>query len=327
MHPILEDPCSSAASEPMFVQYNRHAMSLRTKAGMSAFVVLFVATLAFSQIAPGQATLPITRVGNAVFVQTTIERTRVNLLIDSAASTTLILDRTVANRMGLSSKDIENLKGAGKNHCPATRLQATQVTLGDRTVSAPDVFASDLSQIASFLKHPVEGVMGGELFRGRVVTLDFSHNSLLLSAHRADSTNQLGVPMMSLGGLCCAIETELEVNGRTIRGTFVLDTGAPTIAVALTRSFAKKVKLLPNEKLHPVTRLPGLCGEAQLGKFPDQVSLRVGNQEFPMDLWIGLDKEGALNAAQFDGVIGGEFFAPFRQITFDTVGKRLILSK
>jgi predicted aspartyl protease len=266
-------------------------------------------------------------VGNAVFVQATIEGTTANLLVDSGASTSLILDRTVANRMGLSTKAHQNLKGAGKDACPASRLPETGVKLGHRTVPAPDAFASDLAPIASFLKHPVDGVIGGELFRGQIVTLDFSRDLLLLSAHRNDSPQQLVVPMVSLGGLCCAIEAELEVNGRTIRGKFVLDTGAPTIALALTRSFADKMKLLPNEKLQPVIRLPALCGPSQLGKFPSQVSLRLGDRQFPVGLWIGLDREGSLNEARFDGVLGGEFFARFREVTFDVPGKKLILKK
>jgi hypothetical protein len=107
----------------------------------------------------------------------------------------------------------------------------------------------------------------------------------------------------------------------------VLDTGAPTIAVALTRSFANKMKLLPNANLQPVMRLPALCGPSQLGKFPGKASLGIADQQFPVDLWTGLDRGGSLNAARFDGVLGGEFFAGFREITFDAVGKKLILQR
>jgi predicted aspartyl protease len=122
-------------------------MSLRLKAGLAAYYAAFLAIVAFSETAQGPTTLPITRVSNAIFVQATIEGKTANLLVDSGASTTLILDRAMAPRIGLRGKGAGSLKGAGNGNCRNSRLSETAVMLGDRTISAPDVFASDLCSI------------------------------------------------------------------------------------------------------------------------------------------------------------------------------------
>ena len=67
--------------------------------------------------------------------------------------------------------------------------------------------------------------------------------------------------------------------------------------------------------------------ESVLGKFTGQTSLGIRGQRILVDLWIGLDTEGALSAAPFDGVLGGQFLARFREVTFDSVGKKLTLKE
>ena len=80
-------------------------MSFQSNAGMMTCLAVFVASGAVHESPEHASTVPITRVGNAIFVQAkTAEQTPVNLLVDSAASATLILDRTLANHMRLPPK-------------------------------------------------------------------------------------------------------------------------------------------------------------------------------------------------------------------------------
>lgn len=175
-------------------------MSFQSNAGMMTCLAVFVASGAVHESPEHASTVPITRVGNAIFVQAKIaEQTPVNLLVDSAASATLILDRTLANHMRLPAKGAQNLKGAGKDECPADRLAATRIIVGDKTLSVSTPFATDLSHITRFLKRRTGGAIGGNLFRGHVVTLDFARNLLTISSARLDSPDQESMPMFSLG--------------------------------------------------------------------------------------------------------------------------------
>jgi predicted aspartyl protease len=123
--------------------------------------------------------LPLQLVNNLVFVSVRVGSSEpLSFILDTGASAT-VLNRTVAERLGLDLHASEDARTGGGS---VQTGSATGVTLSVGSMSLPDVtvVAIDLSGLQAGLGRPVDGILGYEIFRRYVVAIDYAANTVRL---------------------------------------------------------------------------------------------------------------------------------------------------
>ena len=122
-----------------------------------------------------QADLPVQLVNNLLFVSVRVGSSdALSFILDTGASAT-VLNRPVAERLGLDLHASEDARTGGGSVQTAS---ATGITLLVGDMSLPDVtiVAIDLSGLQAGLGRPVDGILGYDVFRRYVVGIDYAAN-------------------------------------------------------------------------------------------------------------------------------------------------------
>jgi hypothetical protein len=245
-------------------------------------------------------------------------------VLDTGASLTIV-DSGIAAEEGLRAGPAVVTRGAGADRCPLARLETAKARAG-RTSLAP-VFAADLGGLASFLGMPIAGIAGGSLFSKAVVALDFARGEarLLPPGSFQPAPRDRVVPLLDPRGTCCLAEVILRFRSKTLRGRFLVDSGAPGFEVILAAPFARNSGLLPADSSGKI-EVPGLCATSSLVPLPGKAALRLGDVAVSrVNLFASLDAQGALASSDFDGVIGGALLRRLGEVLVDAPHRRLVI--
>jgi hypothetical protein len=121
------------------------------------------------------------------------------------------------------------------------------------------------------------------------------------------------------------VDLHFSLGPRELSGRFLIDTGAPTIGVALARRFAREHNLLPDASA-PIVRLPALCATSSLARIADPAEIGIGAFRLhKVDVLLSLDRSGAFAHGAFDGIIGGSLLRRFGDIVIDAPNPRLLI--
>jgi hypothetical protein len=126
-----------------------------------------------------QADLPVQLVNNLVFVSARVGNSEpLSFILDTGASAT-VLNRTVAERLGLDLQASQDARTGGGSVQTAS---AAGITLSVGNVSLPNVtiVAIDLTGLNTGLGRPVDGILGYDIFRRYVVEIDYAAATLRL---------------------------------------------------------------------------------------------------------------------------------------------------
>jgi len=122
-----------------------------------------------------------------------------HLLLDSGAGAS-VLSLETAQRLHLPLGKTENVQGVGVEvaayHLRGVRASAKGVNLAEIPL------AVDLSAAAELCSEPVDGLIGVDFFRDRVVQIDYVHHKLRLSATAPGKTADR-LPIRFLNGVMC----------------------------------------------------------------------------------------------------------------------------
>jgi len=140
-----------------------------------------------------------------------------NLLLDSGASAS-VLDLRAAQRLHLPFGKTESVRGVGVD-AAAYHLRGVQATANGLPLAEIQL-AVDLRSADDLCSRPVDGLIGVEFFKNRVVQIDYTHRQLrIISSSPAPGSERL--PIKLLNGIMCV---PVGVNDSTARWTR-LDTG------------------------------------------------------------------------------------------------------
>ena len=212
---------------------------------LNAFAAILA--LAFSANAPARAAeIPATFDGGLIFVRVAIGNGPPGVfLLDTGAGVT-ILDTPFAAAAQVKLGDpIELLGGGGGTG--ARRAENVRLTLAGGSVDAEvDPTFASLTQIGQGMRTHLDGVLGDDLLRQFVVTLDYRTGVVRLDPPNTGSPPADAVRM---GGLVAPfVSAHVQLGGRGADANFQIDTGSNT-AIEFWAPFARQA--FPNASVTP----------------------------------------------------------------------------
>jgi hypothetical protein len=153
-----------------------------------------------------------------VKVQVSGSRAPLNFLLDSGAGSSVV-DLSVARRLGVAFRGAVKVQRVGES-IPAHRIIGFSAQAGGVAIQS-DPLAVDLSDTSELCNRRIDGLIGHDFFRGRIVQIDFRDRCIrvLESVRRDESCVSIPLKVRN-----CAICVPVSMNGSRHRWTR-LDTG------------------------------------------------------------------------------------------------------
>ena len=110
-----------------------------------------------------------------------------------------------------------------------------------------------------------------------------------------------------------------------MNGRFLIDTGAPSIAIALAPRFVHENNLRPDTTIQTVT-LPSLCATSSFSRYGEMADIDIGPFQLrKVSVLLSRDRSGAFADGAFDGIIGGSLLRLLGEIVLDVPNGRLLV--
>jgi hypothetical protein len=187
----------------------------------SAPLALFFLLPCFAVLAGGPPEIPF-RFDDGfirVAVQTEVSRTPLSMLLDSGASVS-VLNVETARRLDVRTGESLSIRGVASD-ADAYEIEPLRATMSGIECGHV-VLAADMSRANQLCAEPIDGLIGVDFFRDRVVQIDYSQRRLRLLPRAPKRTSAaLRLPLKLINGVPCV---GVGVNGSSARWTR-LDTG------------------------------------------------------------------------------------------------------
>ena len=228
-----------------------------------------------------------------------------NFLLDSGAGAS-VLDLGTARRIGAKLGSAESVQGVG-GRTTGYRVSGFEAKAGETTVPV-SLLAIDLGGVSAALGRHIDGLLGADFFRGRIVQIDYrSGHVRLLDRGEVSAAGCEALPLARRGDSLCV---RAGVGGNAAEWMRV-DTGCSTaLEWVMTDAKAKK--------------LSGATIGATAG-VSRQISadLQLGGIHLPGVKTGVHDRQIFAGEA---GLLGNGVLSRFT-VTFDCVGDRLLLAR
>jgi len=227
-----------------------------------------------------------------------------NFLFDTGAEVS-VLNASTASALGLTGGEpihVQGVDSATVGHWPV-KLAATAGTM-----AVPERYLSlDMSTLAKSCQRPLDGLLGADFLKGKVVQIDFAAHEIRFLDRVDKQSTAVSVPLKVSGGCFCVAA---HINGGR-KQWLRLDTGCLTPLQWVTTDSS-----LPVKSLRPAIGLTGMA-------IPQtETSVRLGNMEIPA-VPTGIHRQ-AIFAGE-SGLLGLGLVSRFETVTIDTRNHRLLL--
>lgn len=244
-------------------------------------------------------------------------------VLDSGSPSTVV-DMQVARKLGLRLSNPQRTGGAGEGSTSMATTQFDTVSLPGLSYKPSRPLAIDVDAVmqAPEGRH-VQGLVGGDFMARTIVEIDYAQRRVSFRdpATYRHSGSGFTVPIR-VAGFMLADATLAMLDGKRLKGTFVVDTGA-RLAVTLNTPFVDENHLL-TPSMSRVVVGSGLGGKVVhgLGRL---AWLQLGDARLERPVaTFSQDKSGVFAATQIQGLIGAEVLKRFR-VTIDYPEKKLYL--
>lgn len=279
-----------------------------------------------AQVKERPVVLPFDYVQNKIIVHARLNRQiDCRFILDTGASQTVI-DKTTAASLGpIASAGFSITTGAKAMTVNYTTLSA--FTIGSVTLDNLPVLISDLSAIKTATNESTIGLLGANVLRKFLVTIDFQNKQVILSdPHKVTLPEQATELKTSPIFGATALVVEGTLNDKT-KANFLVDTGASFNS--LPQSAAKQVF---SGKVLPIGKIAGLDNEkVSIGSIKLD-SLGLANLKIPNPVFTvgpestsGQAVSGLFGAGSL-GILGAPCWSRYR-FTVDYRGERIILEQ
>lgn len=247
------------------------------------------------------------------------------IIVDSGASSS-VMDEGLAKALGLEQSGRHETTGAGGAQ-PSSSVADVTIRIGDLSIHRDSLDTTDLAPISAQSGHPLQIILGFELFESCVVRFDYPAGIMDVwdRAHAPRSLPGVSVPMTLEDNHPYVIGVLTLPRRAPLRGRFVIDTGssaslivAPDVAArdSLAHAFPRTLRVVGR----------GVGGERS-NRIGRAESLGLGGLRFERPLVI----IPSLAAGQFSapgtlGNIGGQLLARCR-VTFDYRRRRVAFER
>jgi aspartyl protease len=163
-----------------------------------------------------------------VFVPVRLNGSKPLSFVLDSGSTRMIVDRALANNLGLKPSGQDSMQGAGAGRVPIEFVQNVDIGLPGLESTGYEFSAADLQPLQASLGERVDGILGYELFRRFVVTIDYESRSLTVtlpkSFHAHESSQALPIELRDKWAF---VKGELVLPGPvTVQDEFLIDSGS-----------------------------------------------------------------------------------------------------
>ena len=228
-----------------------------------------------------------------------------NFLVDTGAGVSVI-NLNTAKRIGLKLGRQVTVRGVDTMLTGYWQQHLSAKVGGVRLPR--EYLAVDLEKLSSSCERPVDGLVGADFFRGRVVQIDFDAQKIrLLKLEKAEKSDN-ALPLKSLS---CGMRVPISVNGRDPQWVR-LDTGCATALQWVTSE-------VPDQCTHQMA-----IGLAEISIPQTKTSVGIGGNQFS-DVPTGLHEKAIFPGEA--GLLGNGLLSRFSTVTIDAKAGRVILEK
>lgn len=228
-----------------------------------------------------------------------------NFLVDTGAGVSVI-NLNTAKRIGLKLGQQVTVRGVD-TMLTGYWQQQMSAKVGD--VPLPrEYLAVDLEKLSRSCVQPVDGLVGADFFRGRVVQIDFAAQMIrLLKADAVGKTdNSLPLQLVS-----CGMRVPVNVNGKG-RQWVRLDTGCATALQWVTSD-------VPDQCAHQMA-----IGLAEISIPQTKTSVAIGEHQFS-DVPTGLHEKPIFPGEA--GLLGNGLLSRFSTVMIDAKAGRIVFGE
>jgi predicted aspartyl protease len=253
-----------------------------------------------------------------------------NMLLDTGAEQSAV-DLNTAKELVLALTPVGGGKvvAAGKKDSTVYLTKLPQVEIGSLIAKDLVAVATDFSRISQRVGVPVNGVIGFNFLKNRIVQFDYPKRvvrfysaSPVAKSEQPNTTTRTALPFRFHGDDKFPIINEVYVDGKKIKAE--LDTGHSG-TLALTAPAVKRLGLESEAQSAEPETSEGALGTSvnRKGKLH---TLRVGNLTVDSPTVTFRAPNSGLDRAPFEGILGNDFFKDF-VVTFDYRGMVVIFEK
>ena len=271
-----------------------------------AITPLLTALLSARAASSSPTEFPFEHRGGLIWVKVSVPQSvgPLNFLLDSGAGASVINLRT-AKRLGVKLGQRVDVRGVG-SRADGFWPQRLQASAGGVAL-AKDYLAVDLAELSRACDCGVDGLLGADFFRGRVVQIDFVANRIRL------------LPSSAVTGEFSVVK--LKVNRGAMLASVGVDEGKPQWMRVDTGCTSALQWVVSGSK--PAAIKGGVCvGLTELNIPASTTTVKLGSMTFDSVL-TGLHPQPIFCGES--GLLGNGLLARFERVTFDTKAGRLVL--
>ena len=264
-------------------------------------------------------TVPFELANNHIYVKVKLNgKGPFTLLCDTGGAN--ILSPPLANELGLKPVGALQGRGVGEKSEDVGLVKVDKLQVGDVSLSNQLFAAYPMQTFAEVEGLPIPGLVGYEIFKRFVVTIDYEHSLLTLTVPSAYEYKGDGTVLPFKFNYHIP-QVEGEIDG--LKGAFDIDTGSRA-SLSLLAPFVEKNGL----KARYAPKVEGVTGWGVGGPARSQITrakeLRLGSLVVKEPVTeISLQSKGAFTDPYIAGNVGGGVLKKFN-ITFDYGHQRLI---
>jgi hypothetical protein len=266
-----------------------------------------------------------------IYLQVTLDNNGPYWLVLDTGSPAMILDTRVGEELGIPTREGFEAGGAGERPFVLAPADSTldAALPGVKLLAQPAFIGAIDAVVGPFEGRRIDGVLGGyNLFSGHIVEVDYIAQTIGIHERDGYTAPDQGtvVPIAVDEGHCSIEATSVLLDGDSLTGTFLLDTGLRGTLI-FSSPYTNTNGLL--DRCGPTiytTTGGGIGGQVKthVGRLADFIfgGFALGG------IHVSLSQltSGALASEYYAGIIGSAVLQRFR-VVFDYAGDRLILTE
>jgi hypothetical protein len=227
-----------------------------------------------------------------------------NLLLDTGAGAS-VLNTATAERLGLKRGRAISLRGV-ETTLDGYSLKPVPLIAGDFQLPATSL-AVDLQKLSASCERPIDGLIGADFFRGRIVQIDFGVGKIRIVSQAPDGRNAETLPLQFRR---CGMRVPIAVNGRKTQWVR-LDTGCASPLQWVTSGV----------RASDCSRKAAI-GLTEISIPQTETTVQIGSQKF-QKVPTGVHSKPIFQGEA--GLLGNGILCRFAKVTIDAKSGRLIL--
>ncbi len=278
-----------------------------------------------SQVNVNPITIPFDFVGDYIIARVRLNnKTEEKFIVDTGASQTVI-DKSVAQKLGPYAAGSYSITTGGKA-LDVNYMTLSSLAVGDVSMDNITAMVYDISSLTLAPGSKIGGLLGANVLRRFLVTIDYRDKVLVLANPRSVVIPKGATVLPITPVFSAAVPVVKATLDDKLSANFLLDTGAPfnNLPVGLAKS-------LINAPILPVGKASGLDGQkVSMGAVRFKTlkldNLVVPDPVFAVSPQMAATSPSGLFTASALGILGNPIWRQFR-MTLDYRNERLILEQ